>query len=200
MFEREIRDLAFVPRWAIIRVNRQQNVAEHSFFVAVYADRIATLLGWEGPRDVLMRYALYHDMDEILTGDISAPSKKVMEAASGVGWHIVEKWMDQRMEDRISKYMESVGVPEEWKEQIYAIVGIADLYEAILFLADEEFSGNKNGVTCRKDCEDRLWQAVSKLESKWFTPVYNLTMALKSGIGEALGMCSALVTNRDPIR
>lgn len=199
MFNREIRTIAFVPRWAIIRTNRQQNVAEHSFFVAIYADQIAEILDWKGPRDILFRYALAHDWDEILTGDISAPSKKVMQSAAGVGQHVVEKWKFQRMEDRIRDYKRWVNIPLQWEEEVKQIMSVADLFEATVFLADEEFAGNKNVVGCMMDCHDRLIKAVDKLSIGSELERGHLIVALESAIGEARSKHDAVVTGKEPI-
>ena len=79
-----------VKRWHIVNTIRTQNVAEHSFNVAIIADelqhRLIEAFGtdilppvyhrdrmlWE--RDVLM-IALTHDLDEVFTGDIPASVK-----------------------------------------------------------------------------------------------------------------------------
>lgn len=75
MFEVEFRLFSEVRRWATIR-NSGQKLAEHSFFVALYADQIATLIDWQGDRGALMLHALLHDIDELITGDIPGNWKR----------------------------------------------------------------------------------------------------------------------------
>lgn len=82
MFEREIKDAAFIKRWTITRNLRDQNVAEHSWCVAMYANDICVYFGLDGRpalhRDVL-QYALWHDsIDEIFSGDTPGPNKREM--------------------------------------------------------------------------------------------------------------------------
>ena len=56
------RVLQHVPRWAIIRTLRQQSVAEHSYYVAIYATAIAKLLSMR-TQDInwITQYSLTHD-------------------------------------------------------------------------------------------------------------------------------------------
>lgn len=198
MFEREIRTLAFVPRWAIIRTNRQQNVAEHSFFVAIYADQIASMIGWMGRRDVLFRLSLYHDLDETLTGDIVAPAKRVMAEAAQTGWNLVEKWLDQTMQNRISTYKAWARPEAKDIEEMEKILAVADILEAVLYLADEEFSGNKNCLSVRIHCMALLNNAIDKLPAfpELRAKVHSTCHA---AIGQALGVCDPVVTGKERV-
>lgn len=78
MFEREIRDAMTVERWSIVRVHRKQNLAEHSFFVTIYANDLAQWLGMtEEAHLILLKRALWHDVkDEVFTGDHPGPVKR----------------------------------------------------------------------------------------------------------------------------
>ncbi len=79
MYSRELRELEHVPRWAIIRCIRQQSVAEHSYFTAMYAIKIAELIGWDkefkSEMYKLVKYALWHDIEECFMSDIPGPIK-----------------------------------------------------------------------------------------------------------------------------
>lgn len=110
------RELAHVPRWAIVRTNRQQSVAEHAFFVARYAIDICRELGIN-PRPEFIEYCLKHDDEELYSGDIPAPYKKMR------GWNS-EK-------------------PKCLLDVEWMILKAADLLESILFLIDEQLLGNK---------------------------------------------------------
>jgi putative hydrolase of HD superfamily len=59
-----------------MRTAHRENVAEHSFFVALIADWLVADLGREDV-DVakVMRMALYHDIEEAYTGDLVTPVK-----------------------------------------------------------------------------------------------------------------------------
>lgn len=83
MLEREIRDMEIIQRWTIVRSHRQQSVAAHSCMVAIYADQIAEYFKWGNHQDraALLRYALWHDIEETFTGDIPGPWKRRLGSA-----------------------------------------------------------------------------------------------------------------------
>ena len=152
-FSNSWRDMAHVPRWAILRKNRTQNLAEHSYYVTLYAAHVARIIGWEGNYANLMRYALYHDIDETVTGDIPGPAKRVA-------------WDKERAEEAIlpvltAKYgQDVVDVRQGASEAIRAIVSVADSIDEVCYLTDEMLSGNQ-WVTSVK------FEAVKRLKSRW---------------------------------
>ncbi len=135
MFERELRDLAYVPRWSIVRVAKPQSVAEHSFFVAMYADMIAELINWRyrGNRENLIRAALWHDVEECYTGDIPGPTKRELFVDSHFE-EVVAAGNTARFDDQWKIAVE----PEEKR-----IIKAAGLLDEVLFLAGELQRGNK---------------------------------------------------------
>ncbi len=131
IFDSETRTLAWVPRWSIIRTITQQSVAEHSYYVADYSDRIAKYIGWSGNFTKLIRYAIQHDWAEFYTGDIPHHTKVA----------VVDK-------DKLKKY-ELKAVEGIFgfdggciDSDIKAIVSVADLSESIMYLASEISIGN----------------------------------------------------------
>lgn len=195
MFEREIRDTAFVPRWGIIRTIRQQNIAEHAYFVAVYADQIAQIISWMGPRDQLFRLTLSHDWEEILSSDIASPAKRVMKKAAGFGWALFEKWTFGRIMDRVPDFCRWGVFPDEsLQSQAHSILKLADLLEAILFLADELNMGNNNVVACKSFLEDTLWSSITELDRfSSLSQREELIKQFKAAIDSASYGCSKLV-------
>ena len=75
--------LSIVPRWNIVKMARTQSVAEHSFATAVI---VRVLAGWKGLTEdrinMLIRDAIFHDYDEIYTGDTPSPMKPRNEFAN----------------------------------------------------------------------------------------------------------------------
>jgi 5'-deoxynucleotidase YfbR-like HD superfamily hydrolase len=135
MFERELRDLAHVHRWGILRRSRQQNVAEHSYFVAIYSIEIAEWIDWVGDRLVLLRHALAHDMAELWSGDIPGPTKRaVVDAKRMEEFEYAQMHKILPLHRQHCKVNGSVGL----------IVSAADRLEATLFLADELGTGNRS--------------------------------------------------------
>lgn len=195
MFEREIRDMAFVPRWAIIRTLRQQSIAEHSFFVAAYADQLCWLIEREDLAYEAVRYAMLHDLDEILSGDISSPAKAVLKTHCGTGIQVFNKWLSQQTRRRVPYYEQAN--PRDL--DVKPVVIVADLLEAVLFLADEEFMGNRNVVDVRRALEKSLERAIHDLPC-----TEELKKKVREHIGasinSALSRCSAVVYGNEEIQ
>lgn len=122
-----------VKRWHMVRVLREQTLAEHGMLVQIVALEAAdryiaeteTLNDPRGLRMEVMEWAMWHDMPEVVTGDISTPMKRFM-GHNGVPTllHTIEKQVD----GRFAELDKSTG------EVAKLIVKFADLYEAIHFL------------------------------------------------------------------
>lgn len=144
--EREIREMAHVPRWPMTRLTRQQFLAEHSYFVAVYAIRLVDVIAPTLPDSFkykVVRAALFHDLDEIVTGDISGPTKKAIFKHNPDVKHEFKTWARKILGRRLPwapKYLDE----SEDDGLVKFIVGLADLIEARLFLSEEHNAGNRN--------------------------------------------------------
>lgn len=75
---KDLRTASHVPRWGILRVVHRQSVADHSYYVSVYALMIAESLGDVRVADrlALVDYCLTHDLPEVFTSDIPGPVKR----------------------------------------------------------------------------------------------------------------------------
>jgi 5'-deoxynucleotidase YfbR-like HD superfamily hydrolase len=135
VLSKDIRTLAWVPRWSIVRTLRQQNVAEHSYFVAIYADRIADILEWDGDRYELLLYALQHDIEESFTGDIPHPIK-----AMGIDRNKFDKFIDHQNNERFGRWLITPS------NDVKSIVAVADMLEGLMFLTNEASMGNSEVI------------------------------------------------------
>lgn len=158
MFESERRDLAWVPRWSIIRVNRRQSVAEHSYFVSCYGLEIARRLDWpkvtshvmdQGEvRHLLALYLLRHDEGECLSGDLPGPIKRLC------GFDDTK--LDKLLEARF-------GPAPTVTADMKAIRRAADLIDECFYLAGEWNSGNQAVLSALENSRKRLTAAVLEL-------------------------------------
>lgn len=85
MFITDALALSHVPRWVIVPTVRTQSVAEHSFNVAMIVQEILTrcpeVVVTHGiRREAVLWYALVHDIDESVTGDIPGIAKRWMRS------------------------------------------------------------------------------------------------------------------------
>lgn len=75
-----------VTRWNMVPTFRRQSLAEHTFMVALIAEQIANELGIGST--MVIHMSLYHDLEEVMTGDIPAPTKQKLREVGvnfGVG-------------------------------------------------------------------------------------------------------------------
>ena len=147
------RDMAYVPRWVILRRHRQQSLAEHSYFVAVYAKQIAELIGYKDIKEV-MWYALIHDIDETITGDIPGPIKRAA---------FDKKKAEEAMHD-VMMHKFGADVLTDLKftyNEVRRIVSAADSVEEVCFLMEEMSMGNKDWIKPVAD------EAVERLKHRW---------------------------------
>lgn len=159
-FSPELRTLSIVPRWSIVFTTQRDTVANHSYFVAVYAHMIARVIKWKGPRDYLMFLALCHDMDETVTGDMVSPVKS----------HILDnekydEYVDSRMHSRMGGMVNELAdlshnLPIKILDEADLIVKAADRLDALFFLIMELRRGNKV-------IEKLVHDAERKLEGAW---------------------------------
>ena len=73
-----ISRMQYIDRWALMRNTRQENLSEHSLMAAVIAHALCVIgnrrlhKNLDGNRAAVL--ALYHDAEEILTGDLPSPT------------------------------------------------------------------------------------------------------------------------------
>ena len=121
----EIQDIMLaqdIKRWTIVRMMREQSLAEHSFNVTMIARAICKEIGLDDTN--VTKYALDHDLDEILTGDIPTPAKqrlKIRDPYKGSGRALCDS-------------------------QEISIVMLADMIEAIAFIQDNQIGRHANVV------------------------------------------------------
>lgn len=71
--------LRFIRRWSLMRQALPENVAEHSYHVAVLTHALCTISREVYGREIdigrAVTLALFHDVSEVITGDIPTPVK-----------------------------------------------------------------------------------------------------------------------------
>lgn len=178
MFERDYRDLAFVPRWGIMPVNHRQSVAEHSFYVTLYALEILEFYRLNGYglrffEDTLV-HAILHDRSEAFTSDIPGPVKRSVSGKE------VFNQFESHMNETIYESDYELTRPAE------LIVKVADLMDEWAYWQMESRMGNNfNGiVNLRGGILDRLDAAVSKLPLLSHEEKTELTQSFMRGVNK----------------
>jgi len=143
----QLRKGGDVKRFHTVTMLRENLVSAHSWGVAVL---ICDIL--PNPSVNLLKAALYHDVAEHVTGDISAPTKwqfpKLAEALLEV---------ESEVEKRL-------GLNADLTEEERLILKFADMSDLILFCTQEFRLGNREAVEIINRglayLEDRIWPSV----------------------------------------
>lgn len=153
MFEREYRDLAHVPRWSILPTIQNQSVAEHSFYVALYASHILLKLNLDGKYLMpALRHAIEHDRDECYMSDIPGPAKR--------GCIDPDKSYIYKTKENLRRF-ESNDFSDD--KIAVAVRKVADLMDEYAFWKEEGILGNGRAGQMLKVIEERLRAAGLKL-------------------------------------
>jgi len=123
----DIYRLGTLNRWQIVDTSRQQNVAEHMYFVSIITMELCKYLEITQKHDILryVRWALMHDVPEVLTGDLPTPIKKIIPAGKLKGIEAKSGGI----------YREYISTDRPYDDELLLhIVKIADLIEAREFL------------------------------------------------------------------
>lgn len=144
-----------VIRYSGTKVLNKENLAEHTYYVSIIADGIAEDLRQkfdiEIDRYKVLKYALYHDIEEIFTWDIISPvkykSEQLRQEFERVWNMILEEQLISHFEwnTHISQMiLDTHRAYEEWKNEILEnkIVKLADILQAIWYTISEKNLGN----------------------------------------------------------
>lgn len=146
-------------------------MAEHSFLVQLIAIDIGRKMGYiteGGPFNVekeyhIMRWAMWHDLMEVKTGDINTPIKAKIGELAGSGWL---QGVEFNMSDEYACISKDTG------DTIKDIVKLADFIEAIVFL--EEEGKGKHAKDVLKTLKSQMAEHYDAMKRKRMSLKWNL--------------------------
>ena len=140
--------MRYITRWGLMRNTFSENIQEHSHQVAVLAHALALIrreiLQLPGPDpDRCAVAALYHDVSEILTGDMPTPIKYYNPAIRGA-YKQVEQIAGQRLLEMVPQKLKSCyeSLVMGNDAQVEPIVKAADKLSAYIKCIEEQKAGN----------------------------------------------------------
>lgn len=141
--------MKYINRWALMRNTQSENISEHSNDVAVIAHALAVIsnlrFGGNLNAEKAAFLGLYHDMNEIITGDMPTPvkyhSSGMREAFAKVEDMASERLLSMLPEDMQDYYRSAFfQAPED--EYLWKIVKAADKISALIKCIEEQKAGN----------------------------------------------------------
>lgn len=183
--------MKYIKRWQLMRSVREENIMEHSQSVAVLAHALAAIENgvYGGNLDVqkIVFYALYHEVSEVMTGDLPTPVKYFNQGIHGEYEKLetlaVEKIADTlpaEMKEELYPYLQADKTSEEYK-----YVKAADKLSAYIKCLEELRSGNNEFVQAERTIGETLRELKMRAVDYFFErfiPAFSLTLDELEGL------------------
>ncbi len=181
-----ISRMKYINRWALMRNEHNENLAEHSFEVSVIAHALTVIgnkrLGKSLNSERAALLGLYHDAPETLTGDMPTPvkyySSEVRSAYKTMEDAATATLLKMIPEDLREEY-ENALFPDEKDAELWKYVKAADKISALIKCMQEGQAGNSEFVLAGKSTENAV-KALGLPEAdiflEEFLPAYRLTL------------------------
>ena len=177
--------MKFIRRWQLMRSTRDENIMEHSHQVAVLTHALVSIendvYGGHVDAGKAVLYALYHEVSEVMTGDMPTPVKYFNGQLHGEYAKVEQLAVDKiaatlpdELKGSVYPYLQADKESEE-----YVFVKAADKLSAYLKCLEELRSGNSEFVqaekTIGKALREKKMRAVDYF-FEHFIPAFSLTL------------------------
>lgn len=154
--------MKYIDRWSLMRNTDSESLSQHSFDVSAIAHALAVIgnrrLGKSYDTGKIALTGMYHDMPEIITGDMPTPvkyhNKEIREAFGSIEKAAQRSLLNTLPEDMREDYREYL-IPDETDES-YRLVKAADKISALLKCMLEERGGNTEFIKAKEATEKAL--------------------------------------------
>lgn len=186
-----ISRMKYIERWALMRSGRRENLSEHSLEVAMIAHALCLIGNERFHRHLAAEKAaligLYHDVSEIITGDMPTPVKyggsRIRESYKEVESQAVDRLLSQLPDDLRPFYKEIMKEDSEDPEEqyMYALVKAADKLSALIKCMEEVGMGNREFETAYQSTLEKVNEMAEqypeiKVYMDEFLPSYGKTL------------------------
>ena len=156
--------LKLIRRWGLMRNTVPENDMEHSMQTALIAHGLAVLGKTRHHRDIdpehVVMLALYHDVSEVITGDLPTPVKykspEIQGAYRDLEEHARERLLNMLPEDMQPAFRTYITPDESTYE--WRLVKAADRISAYLKCVEEEKMGNRDFAHAKLSIQDSINQ------------------------------------------
>jgi len=177
--------MKYINRWGLMRNTQTENVQQHSLEVALIAHGLAvihnSIFGGNISPERVACIAMFHDISEIITGDMPTPVKyynsDIISAYKEIENKAKEKLLAKLPDELQGAYRDIFFADDDI--YISKLIKAADKLSAYIKCIEEENAGNKEFVQAKMS----LAEAIEKLnlpETEYFMekfiPAYYLTL------------------------
>ncbi|MBP3273284.1 MAG: 5'-deoxynucleotidase [Ruminococcus sp.] len=181
-----ISRMKYINRWSLMRSTIQENLSEHSLETAFIAHALALIrnkrFGGNVDPERCAVLAMYHDMSEIITGDLPTPIKYYNKEIRSVYNEIEQKAADRLIaylpEDLREDYR-SLLTPDADEKELWKLVKAADKISALIKCIEERRMGNDDFSSAEKatlEAIHALDLSEAEVFLEEFIPAYTLTL------------------------
>ena len=181
--------LRLIERWSLMRNTLRESAAEHSFHVALLTHALCTIardvFGKSVDTSRAVTLALFHDVTEVITGDIPTPVKHhnpgILNAMREIESLAAERLLGMVPSELRDTYAPLIAHEAATAEDVEALqfVKAADKLDAYLKCVTELAAGNREFAVAKRQIEEPL-RASSLPEVRYFlerfTPSFEKTL------------------------
>lgn len=178
--------MKYINRWALMRSTRQENISEHSNDVAVFAHALAVIknthFGGNLNPERAAFLGLYHDMTEIITGDMPTPvkyhSEDIRREFQKIEDNAANRLLDM-LPVSMKDYYRDAFFKNEEDEYLWKIVKAADKLSALIKCIEELTAGNnefKKALQSTKASIEKMEMPEVDYFMKEFLPSFYLSL------------------------
>lgn len=178
--------MKYINRWALMRNIQEESICQHSMETAAYAHALALIknryFGGNLNADRAAVLALYHDMPEIITGDLPTPVKYFNEDMKEVYSKVEESACTKLLSmlpDELKEDFSPLFFRVEKDEYLWKIVKAADKISALTKCLEEQKAGNREFDSALRGAEKAI-REMNMEEADFFLdtflPSFSLTL------------------------
>lgn len=158
--------LRWIKRWGLMRNAYDENVMEHSWEVATIAHTLALIknrvYGGNVDANAVASTALYHDVTEVLTGDLPTPIKYHSPTIRNAYKQIEQQAADELIRllpDELKSDFQAVLYDQALDVEVRELIKMADKIAAYLKCQTEVHAGNQEFDTAAKGLLKKIQQS-----------------------------------------
>ena len=178
----------YIERWALMRNSRTENIGEHSLEVCMITHLLCEIAnrrfgrGLDAGRAVLL--AMYHDVPEILTGDMPTPVKYYNEQMRDT-YREIEDAAKARLLGALPEELQDayrdVLTPRADEDYLAGLIKAADKLSALIKCLEEKSAGNSEFATALVTTEKAVEEYAARFPevrafTEEFLPAYGRTL------------------------
>jgi len=170
--------MKYIMRWGLMRNTQAENIQEHSLQVAMIAHALAIirnkLFGGNLNCERIMALAVYHEVSEVITGDMATPIKyfnpEIKNAYKNIEAIASQKLL-QMLPDELKEGYEPLLTHKDNENEEWNIVKAADKISAYLKCLEELKAGNQEFSKAEKSLKSEI-EKMKLPEVEYFMKVF----------------------------